>query len=68
MKPGEMEVVYKTKPDKMLAQDYDRMTFSKNGTVFPAAFSLPVASVAALGTFAAALFVAMRGDGRDGVR
>ena len=35
---------------------------------YPAAFSRPVASLAALGTFAAALFVAMRGDGRDGVR
>ena len=35
---------------------------------YPAAFSRPVASLAALGTFAVALFVAMRGDGRDGVR
>ena len=35
---------------------------------YPAAFSRPVASLAALGTFALALFVAMRGDGRDGVR
>ena len=35
---------------------------------YPAAFSRPVASLAALGTFAAALFVATRGDGRDGVR
>ena len=33
---------------------------------YPAAFSRPVASVAALGTFAAALFVAGRRD--DGVR
>ena len=35
---------------------------------YPAAFSRPVASLAALGTFSAALFVATRGDGRDGVR
>ena len=35
---------------------------------YPAAFSRPVASLAALGTFAAALFVATRGNGRDGVR
>ena len=35
---------------------------------YPAAFSRPFASLATLGTFAAALFVAMRGDGRDGVR
>ena len=35
---------------------------------YPAAFSRPFASLAALGTFSAALFVATRGDGRDGVR
>ena len=33
LKQPETAVVYKNKPEKMLAQDYDRLTFSKTGTI-----------------------------------